>query len=60
VKYLLDTNIFIYIIRRKPLKLFKKFESLRINDVAISSITLAELEYGVYKSTQPISPNVPP
>jgi tRNA(fMet)-specific endonuclease VapC len=53
MKYLLDTNICIYIIKRKPPKIFKKFESLKINDVAISSITLAELEYGVYKSTQP-------
>jgi tRNA(fMet)-specific endonuclease VapC len=53
MKYLLDTNICIYIIKRKPSKIFKKFESLRISDVAISSITLAELEYGVYKSTQP-------
>jgi tRNA(fMet)-specific endonuclease VapC len=53
MKYLLDTNICIYIIKRKPSKIFKKFESLRISDVAISSITLAELEYGVYISTQP-------
>jgi tRNA(fMet)-specific endonuclease VapC len=53
MKYLLDTNICIYIIKRKPPKIFKKFESLKIGDVAISSITLAELEYGVYKSTQP-------
>ncbi len=53
MKYLLDTNICIYIIKRKPPKIFKKFESLRISDVAISSISLAELEYGVYKSTQP-------
>ena len=53
MKYLLDTNICIYIIKRKPPKIFKKFESLRIGDVAISSISLAELEYGVYKSTQP-------
>jgi len=53
LKYLLDTNICIYIIKRKPPKIFKKFESLKINDVAISSVTLAELEYGVYKSTQP-------
>jgi tRNA(fMet)-specific endonuclease VapC len=53
MKYLLDTNICIYIIKRKPPKIFKKIESLRISDVAISSITLAELEYGIYKSTQP-------
>jgi tRNA(fMet)-specific endonuclease VapC len=53
MKYLLDTNICIYIIKRKPPQIIKKFGSLRIGDVAISSITLAELEYGVCKSTHP-------
>ncbi len=53
MKYLLDTNICIYIIKKKPAGIFKKFQSLKINDVAISSITLAELEYGVYKCSQP-------
>jgi tRNA(fMet)-specific endonuclease VapC len=53
MKYLLDTNICIYIIKRKPPKVFKRFESLRVSDVAISSITLAELEYGAYKSKHP-------
>jgi len=51
MKYLLDTNICIYIIKKKPATIFKKFESMKISDVTISSITLAELEYGVYKSS---------
>jgi len=50
MKYLLDTNICIYIIKRKPLPVFEKLETLQINDVGISAITLAELEYGVSKS----------
>ena len=49
-KYLLDTNICIYIIKKKPLQVIQKLQSLDISDVAISSITLSELEYGVSKS----------
>ncbi len=50
MKYLLDTNICIYIIKNSPSSVIKKFQSLLIGDVGISSITLAELEYGVAKS----------
>ena len=50
MKYMLDTNICIYIIKEKPKKVIDKFCTLNIGDVCISSITLAELEYGVEKS----------
>ncbi len=50
MKYMLDTNICIYIIKEKPRKVIDKFYTLNIGDVCISSITLAELEYGVEKS----------
>jgi len=50
MKYMLDTNICIYIIKEKPAKVINKFHTLDIGDVCISSITLAELEYGVEKS----------
>lgn len=50
MKYLLDTNICIYIIKHSPPSVIKKFHSLIIGDIGISSITLAELEYGVAKS----------
>ena len=53
MKYLLDTNICIYIIKKKPSQVFKKLETLQINDVGISAITLAELEYGISKSMFP-------
>jgi tRNA(fMet)-specific endonuclease VapC len=53
VKYLLDTNICIYIIKRKPISVFEKLSSLAIGEVGISSITLAELEFGVQKSANP-------
>ena len=48
--YLLDTNICIYIIKRRPEKVFKKFRSLSIGQVGISSITHSELCFGVKKS----------
>ena len=50
MKYLLDTNICIYIINEKPKKVLKKFEQYPVSDFAISSITHAELQYGVEKS----------
>lgn len=53
MRYMLDTNICIYLIKRKPLVVVQKLRSLAISDVAISSITLAELEYGVAKSSRP-------
>jgi tRNA(fMet)-specific endonuclease VapC len=52
VKFLLDTNICIYIIKQKPAKVLEVFQKLHPSDVGISSITLAELEYGIAKSQQ--------
>lgn len=53
ITYLLDTNICIYIIKRKPLHVFEKFKTLTPGMVGISSITAAELLYGVSKSSVP-------
>ena len=53
MKYLLDTNICIYLIQHHPPAVRKHFERLAPGDVGISSITLAELEYGVQKSRFP-------
>ena len=50
---MLDTNICIYIIKRKPLYVFEKFETLTPGTVGVSSITVAELLYGVSKSSFP-------
>ena len=47
---MLDTNICIYLIKEKPEKVITKFHTLDVGDICISSITLAELEYGVEKS----------
>ncbi len=57
MKYLLDTNICIYIIKRKPEKVLRKFAALTPGDVCISAITLYELSYGAYKS-QAIEKNI--
>jgi len=51
MKYLLDTNICIYIINEKPCPVLRKFRQYPVQDFAISSITHAELQYGVEKST---------
>ena len=53
MKFLLDTNICIYIIKKKPPQVLRKFKTFKINDLGISCITLAELEFGVHFSTYP-------
>jgi tRNA(fMet)-specific endonuclease VapC len=50
MKYLLDTNICIYIINEKPRKVLEKFEQYPVHEFGISSITHAELQYGIAKS----------
>ncbi len=52
-RYLLDTNICIHIIKRKPVHVLQRLLELDFSEVAISSITLSELEYGVSKSAWP-------
>ncbi len=53
MKYLLDTNICIYIIKKKPIEVLERFKSYSVTDIGISSISVAELEFGVQKSQQP-------
>jgi tRNA(fMet)-specific endonuclease VapC len=50
MKYLLDTNICIYIINEKPTKVLRKFEQYPVKEFGVSSITHAELQYGIAKS----------
>lgn len=51
LKYMLDTNMAIYVIKRRPLSVLEKFNQ-RAGQLCISSITLAELHHGVEKSEQ--------
>ena len=53
IKFMLDTNICIYIIKQKPENVIERFRQTSISDIGISSITLSELEYGVMKSAKP-------
>ena len=47
--YMLDTNTCIFIMKKMP-KVITQFRAAQSNGVAVSSITLAELEFGVSKS----------
>ena len=49
MRYMLDTNICIYVIKHKPEKVFQKLQTIHPEDVCISSVTYAELVHGVEK-----------
>ena len=53
MKFMLDTNTCVYIIKRKPAKVIERFKQTKISHIGISSITLSELLYGVSKSSKP-------
>ena len=53
MKYMLDTNICIYLIKQKPAVVLERFRQTEISEISISSITLSELFYGVSKSSKP-------
>jgi tRNA(fMet)-specific endonuclease VapC len=46
-KYMLDTNICIYLMKHHPAEVKERFDQCFVGEVVISAITLAELEYGV-------------
>ena len=49
-KYMLDTNICIYLMKHQPEQVRARFAECFVGDVVISAITLAELEFGVASS----------
>lgn len=51
-RYLLDTNICIYIRQRGPDEVLRRFRKLRPGEAALSVITYGELLYGAAKSSQ--------
>lgn len=53
MKYMLDTNICIYAMKNKPEKVLQRLKDEINEGVCISSITLAELEYGMKHSSNP-------
>jgi len=48
--YMLDTNICIYIIKKRPPDVLTRFETMQNMFVSVSVVTFAELQYGVEKS----------
>ena len=50
MKYMLDTNIIIYLMKNHSEALIQRFHQVSPEEVCVSSITYAELEYGVSKS----------
>ena len=50
MKFMLDTDTCIYIIKKKPSRVLRQLAAHSVGDIGISSITLAELQYGVAKS----------
>ena len=53
MKYLLDTNICIYVIKRRPPKAFERFKRHRVGAIGISAVTYSELCFGVANSAAP-------
>ena len=50
MKYMLDTNICIYLIKQQPKEVIDKFHGISPGEIAISTVTVAEMMYGVGKS----------
>jgi len=53
MKYMLDTNICIYLIKQKPATIIERFRQTDVSEISISSITLSELFFGVSKNSKP-------
>ena len=49
--WMLDTNICIYIIKRKPPRVHARLAMCPIDQIVLSSVTLGELRHGVEKSS---------
>ena len=53
MKFMLDTNIIAYAKNNRPESVMKKIMQYQPEDMCISAITMAELEFGVYNSLRP-------
>ncbi|HTM06993.1 MAG TPA: type II toxin-antitoxin system VapC family toxin [Verrucomicrobiae bacterium] len=52
MKFMLDTNICIYVIKQRPETVLKRFTGYPVGDLGLSIVSLAELEYGIARSSQ--------
>lgn len=50
MKYMLDTNICIYVIKKMPPSVIERFVAHDVADICVSTVTYAELMHGVEKS----------
>ncbi len=48
--YLLDTNICIYLIKKRPPEVFERFQQIQMKQLHIPTIVLFELYYGIEKN----------
>ena len=53
MKFMLDTNTIAYARNRRPENVFKRFINCPPEDMCISAITMAELEFGICRSAKP-------
>ena len=53
MKILLDTNICIYIMNLRPPHVVERFKDFKPGEIGVTAITVAELHFGVSKSSQP-------
>ena len=53
MKYMLDTNIIAYAKNRRPASVLERLTAQQPSDVCISAITMAELEFGIFRSSKP-------
>ena len=52
MKYMLDTNICIYLIKQQPREIIEKFQGIAPGEIVISTVTVAEMMDGVESSQQ--------
>lgn len=52
-RYMLDTNMCIYLMKNQPEEVARRFAQCYVGDVVMSAITYAELEFGVVVSADP-------
>ncbi len=50
MRFLLDTDICIYVINERPASVLTHFRRHRVGEIGVTAITVAELAYGVEKS----------
>ena len=53
MRFMLDTNVCVDLIRQRDDRVLRKMLRFRPDDLCISSVTLSELEYGAAKSADP-------